>query len=77
MSASAAMIMSKSHLETASGTYSDLDQYWKPRPWDSGKEGDGIVGASRAISCVMEQIRTVAPTDSTVLIEGETGRVKK
>jgi hypothetical protein len=33
----------------------------------------GIVGGSTALSEVLDQVRTVAPTDSTVLIEGETG----
>jgi DNA-binding NtrC family response regulator len=35
-----------------------------------------LTGASRAITRVMEQVRHVAPTRSTVLIEGETGTGK-
>jgi formate hydrogenlyase transcriptional activator len=38
---------------------------------------DGIVGCSGALSEVLNQIRTVAPTDSAVLIEGETGTGKE
>ena len=38
---------------------------------------EGIVGCSAALSQVIEQLRTVAPTDSTVLIEGETGTGKE
>jgi len=38
---------------------------------------DGIVGASEALSRVMREIETVAPTDSTVLIYGETGTGKE
>jgi len=38
---------------------------------------DGIVGRSPALLEVIELIRTVAPTDSTVLIEGETGTGKE
>jgi formate hydrogenlyase transcriptional activator len=38
---------------------------------------DGIVGTSPALLEVIELIRTVAPTDSTVLIEGETGTGKE
>jgi len=38
---------------------------------------EGIVGSSAALSQVIEQLRTVAPTDSTVLIEGETGTGKE
>lgn len=38
---------------------------------------DEIVGSSSALRGVLEQIETVAPTDSTVLIEGETGTGKE
>jgi formate hydrogenlyase transcriptional activator len=34
---------------------------------------EGIVGSSEAFMEVLDLVRTVAPTDSTVLIEGETG----
>jgi formate hydrogenlyase transcriptional activator len=37
----------------------------------------GIIGSSRAITSVLEQIGVVAPTDSTVLIQGETGTGKE
>ena len=36
-----------------------------------------IVGQSRALKAVLEQLRTVAPTDSVVLICGETGTGKE
>jgi len=38
---------------------------------------DGIVGASAALRGVLQQVRSVAPTDSTVLIQGETGTGKE
>ena len=38
---------------------------------------EGIVGHSNALRAVLDQIQTVAPTDSTVLIEGETGTGKE
>jgi formate hydrogenlyase transcriptional activator len=37
----------------------------------------GIIGTSRLLTSVMEQIRVVAPTGSTVLIQGETGTGKE
>jgi formate hydrogenlyase transcriptional activator len=37
----------------------------------------GLIGSSEAIRRVKEQVRTVAPTDSTVLLEGETGTGKE
>src|SRR5688500_19624663 len=40
-------------------------------------EFDEIVGQSRALSAVLHQVRTVAPTDSTVLLLGETGTGKE
>ncbi len=36
-----------------------------------------IIGSSPALECVLEQVRRVAPTDSTVLILGETGTGKE
>lgn len=38
---------------------------------------DGIVGMSQPLREVLNLVRTVAPTDSTVLIEGETGTGKE
>ena len=38
---------------------------------------EGIVGRSAALRKVLDQVQTVAPTDSTVLIEGETGTGKE
>ena len=38
---------------------------------------EGIVGTSGSLRDVLDLVRTVAPTDSTVLIEGETGTGKE
>ena len=49
-------------------------------PFDSGKgEQDfhGLIGSSSSMRIVLEQIRRVAPTNATVLIEGETGTGKE
>lgn len=37
----------------------------------------GVIGRSEAITSVLEEIGVVAPTDSTVLIQGETGTGKE
>src|SRR6202034_29277 len=44
---------------------------------DIRNEFEGIVGSSQALCGVLDQIRMVAPADSTVLIEGETGTGKE
>src|ERR1700691_6614863 len=41
------------------------------------REFEEIIGNSAALERVLEQVRHVAPTDSTVLIEGETGTGKE
>ena len=41
------------------------------------QESEGIVGCSTALMKTLDLVRIVAPTDSTVLIEGETGTGKE
>src|SRR3984893_14595004 len=45
------------------------------QPWDSGLPR--IVGSSAALGRVLAMVRVVAPTDATVLIQGETGTGKE
>src|ERR1700681_4013528 len=60
-------------------SYVDLDQYleWQPGGRESRVQSEGIVGSSGVLRGVLDQVRTVAPTDATVLIEGETGTGKE
>src|SRR6266478_7526534 len=61
-------------------SYVALDHYYEEphRDVQEIRKGfEGIVGSSTALTEVLDQIRTVAPTDSTVLIEGETGTGKE
>src|SRR5215470_15761361 len=47
--------------------------------WENSSEHcfEGIIGKSPAIRKVLEQVAIVAPTDSTVLLHGETGTGKE
>lgn len=48
-----------------------------PGPDQSERAFERIIGHSAALESVLEQVEQVAPTDSTVLIEGETGTGKE
>src|SRR5216684_1337027 len=79
MSSSSVVLLKRAAMEPTYEWYLDLDQYLEPQGSAPGErnEFEGIVGSSRALRGVLDQIRTVAPTDSTVLIEGETGTGKE
>jgi formate hydrogenlyase transcriptional activator len=44
---------------------------------DRDRQFDQIVGSSPALECVLAEVQRVAPTDSTVLVLGETGTGKE
>src|SRR6266851_2659665 len=55
----------------AVATFGSVDQDRNPRRFEQ------IIGNSRVLESVLEQVGLVAPTDSTVLIQGETGTGKE
>jgi len=65
--------------ESGARCYIDLDELLEGSQSDgeSRNEFEEIVGSSRALRRVLDEVRTVAPSDSTVLIEGETGTGKE
>src|SRR3989475_13223795 len=55
----------------AVATFGPVDQDSNPRRFEQ------IIGNSPVLESVLEQVEQVAPTDSTVLIQGETGTGKE
>jgi formate hydrogenlyase transcriptional activator len=60
-------------------SFIDLDEQLETsqRTGEGRHEFDGIIGSSKTLRAVLDQVRTVASTGSTVLIEGETGTGKE
>jgi transcriptional regulator with GAF, ATPase, and Fis domain len=63
--------------EQASGERGPVLKRTGHSPDDRSEDLNGIVGTSQALQEVLRQARMVAPTDSTVLIHGETGTGKE
>ena len=55
----------------------DFATVMNPGPDQAERTFERIIGSSAALESVLEQVEQVAPTDSTVLIEGETGTGKE
>ncbi|MDX6464684.1 MAG: formate hydrogenlyase transcriptional activator, partial [Acidobacteriaceae bacterium] len=55
----------------------DYARVVSPGPEPAEPRFERIIGNSAALESVLEQVEQVAPTDSTVLIEGETGTGKE
>jgi formate hydrogenlyase transcriptional activator len=55
----------------------DYSRVINPGPDQAERTFERIIGNSAALESVLEQVEQVAPTDSTVLIEGETGTGKE
>jgi formate hydrogenlyase transcriptional activator len=66
-------------VETIAGKDRNTTMMWKTYSEKHEQETvpHGIIGSSRLLKSVMEQVAVVAPTDSTVLIQGETGTGKE
>src|SRR6201985_3788342 len=77
MSSSSVVVLKRTDVAPAFDWYVDLDEYLEPQYDVQGARFQGIVGTSRALRAVLDQVRIVAPTDTTVLIEGETGTGKE
>jgi formate hydrogenlyase transcriptional activator len=54
-----------------------LQQFESGKPEYKERRFERIIGDSPALEAVLEQVERVAPTDSTVLIQGETGTGKE
>jgi formate hydrogenlyase transcriptional activator len=61
-------------IEVSVGDYATVTN---PVPDQGERAFERIIGNSAALESVLEQVEQVAPTDSTVLIEGETGTGKE
>jgi transcriptional regulator with GAF, ATPase, and Fis domain len=77
MSSRTVVVLKRDEIKPAYELDVDLDEYLEPVDYAPRGEFEGIVGSSRALRDVLDQVRIVAPTDSTVLIEGETGTGKE
>ena len=64
--------------ESRNSAYAHLHKFLvASEPEPAGAGFGEIVGVSQALRDVLEDVKTVAPADSTVLIEGETGTGKE
>ena len=64
-------------VQSQMGSRIELGEFEDSGPRRCSTEFEGIVGSSPALRAVLEQVRMVAGTDTTVLIGGETGTGKE
>jgi formate hydrogenlyase transcriptional activator len=64
-------------LNSGSDLFNATTRNYERQETELGAAATGIIGDSPAIRSVLEQIAVVSPTDSTVLIQGETGTGKE
>ena len=60
-----------------SGSRTDVSEFADSRQDQCSTGIDGIVGSSPALRAVLHQVKIVATTGTTVMIEGETGTGKE
>ncbi len=65
------------HLPSKSGRRVEAREFVDSERDRGSTEFQGIVGASPVLQAVLDQVRLVAPTDSTAVIAGETGTAKE
>src|ERR1700730_5318136 len=68
-------VLAKAHLPQVTGP--EADHFYFDSEVSADDCFEGIVGRSLALQRVLEQVAIVAPTDSTVLLHGETGTGKE